>query len=197
MPASAAQRQQAEVTRRAVIEAAREVFVERGYTDAGTEEIVARAGVTRGALYHHFAGKEDLFRAVFEALVSEWLERHAIVEPDGDAWEQLRAVFRAYILEAGTDTELQRIFLRDGPAVLGWAEWRELSKSVGVEFVEVVVARAIAEGVLPELPVTPLAHMLLAAADEGAMVVANASDPERAKQEASATLDHLLEGLRS
>lgn len=197
MPASTAQRNQARQTRDAVLAAAREVFIERGYADAGTEEIVARAELTRGALYHHFAGKKDLFRAVFQAFVREWLERQGPGEADADPVEYLRSVFRAYLLEASQDAALQRLFLVDGPGVLGWAEWRELGKPLGVEFVEAPLARGIAAGLLQDLPVALLAPMLLAAADEAAMVIANSSEPERARAQAEVTLDRLLDGLRT
>src|SRR6188472_3338672 len=111
-------------TRSSLTSAARTLFAERGYAGVGTEEIVARAGVTRGALYHHFADKRDLFRAVHEEL-EEALVADIGARLDGieDPWELLVTGVRAF-LDACTDPALIQISLLDAPAVLGWEEWR-------------------------------------------------------------------------
>src|SRR5688572_15051877 len=115
-----------EATRAELIRAARALFAERGYAGVGTEEIVAGAAVTRGALYHHFSDKRDLFRAVHEELEQELVasigDRIAGIE---DPWELIVTGVRAF-LDACTDPALRRIALLDAPAVLGWEEWREI-----------------------------------------------------------------------
>src|SRR3712207_6286207 len=115
-----------ETTRADLLAAARELFAERGYGEGGTEEIVARAGVTRGALYHHFLDKRDLFRAVHEQLEAELVESigRRILDLE-DPWDLLVTGVRAF-LDACTDRALMRISLLDAPVVLGWAEWREI-----------------------------------------------------------------------
>ena len=123
--------EQADATRTALSAAARQLFTERGYAATSTTEIVERAGVTRGALYHHFAAKDELFRAVFEQLegeVTEHVAHEALTSPD--PLEQLRRGTRAY-LDACIDPAVQRVVLLDGPSVLGWETWQEIEQRYG------------------------------------------------------------------
>jgi AcrR family transcriptional regulator len=185
-----------DATRTALLRAAHDLFAERGYAAVGTEEIVARAGVTRGALYHHFADKKDLFRAVHEqlegALVADIADRIAGIE---DPWELVVVGVRAF-LDACTDPALMRISLLDAPAVLGWAEWREIDERHGLGLVSFGLQNAMDRGTFAPQAVRPLAHLLIGAMAEAAMVIANASDPARARAEVEPPLLALLEGLR-
>src|SRR5687768_14440502 len=123
---SRTQAERSESTRGALIAAARRLFAERGYADVGTEEIVRAAGVTRGALYHHFAGKRDVLRAVYEQLEGEIAtEVAAGVEPGAGIVDTLSAGAERF-LDHCLEPEVQRIVLLDAPAVLGWEEWREI-----------------------------------------------------------------------
>ena len=182
-------------TRAALLRVGRELFAERGYAGVGTEEIVARAGVTRGALYHHFADKRDLFRAVHEeveqALVAGIAERIRGID---DPWELIVTGVRAF-LDACTDPAIMRISLLDAPAVLGWREWREISERYGMGLVSFGLQNAIDRGVLAPRPVRPLAHLLMGAMSEAAMVIVNADDPAAARAEVEPPLIALLEGL--
>jgi AcrR family transcriptional regulator len=184
-----------DVTREALLRVGRELFAERGYADVGTEEIVARAGVTRGALYHHFADKRDLFRAVHEqleqALVADIGERIGGIE---DPWELIVTGVRAF-LDSCTDPAVRRIALLDAPAVLGWAEWREIDERYGLGLVGFGLQNAMDRGVLAQRPVRPLAHLLMGAMAEAAMVIANAEDPAAARDEVEAPLLALVAGL--
>src|SRR3954466_1155147 len=119
-------------TRTALVGAARELFTERGYAAVGTEEVVRRAGVTRGALYHHFRDKQDLFRAVYEELEVEVVAAiTARIAAVADPVELLAEGVRAF-LDACSDPVMMRIGLRDAPAVLGWEEWREIGNRHGL-----------------------------------------------------------------
>ena len=120
-------------TRAALVEAARPLFAERGYAGVGTEEIVRAAGVTRGALYHHFDGKRDLFEAVYAQLEAELAQRIAAGALAANAEAPLEAMRAgvAMALEASTESEVQRIALLDGPSVLGWDRWREIAAEHG------------------------------------------------------------------
>jgi AcrR family transcriptional regulator len=186
-----------DATRRALMQAARALFAERGYADVGTEEIVARAGVTRGALYHHFADKRDLFRAVHEeleeALVADIGTRIMGIE---DPWELMVTGVRAF-LDACMDPAVMRISLLDAPAVLGWAQWREIDARYGLGLVSFGLQNAIDRGTLRPQPVRPLAHLMMGAMAEAAMVIANAVEPDRARAEVEPPLLALLEGLRA
>ena len=182
-------------TRAALLRVGRELFAERGYAGVGTEEIVARAGVTRGALYHHFADTQDLFRAVHEQIEAELVagigERMAGVE---DPWELIATGLRAF-LDACTDPAIMRVSLQDAPAVLGWREWREISERHGMGLVSFGLQNAMDRGVLAPRPVRPLAHLLMGAMSEAAMVIVNAEDPRAAREEVEPPLLALIEGL--
>jgi AcrR family transcriptional regulator len=189
--------EQADATRTALGAAARQLFTERGYAATSTTEIVERAGVTRGALYHHFAAKEDLFRAVFEQLegqVTEHVAKEALTSTD--PLEQLRRGTRAY-LDACIDPAVQRVVLLEGPSVLGWQTWQEVEQRYGYGLVVAGVEAAIGAGLIEAQPVEPLAHVLFGALTEAGMVVARADDPDAARAEMEAAMDRLLDGLRA
>jgi AcrR family transcriptional regulator len=151
--------------------------------------------VTRGALYHHFAGKEDLFRAVFEEVereVTEQVAKAAVSTP-----EPLDALRRGCqeFLDAALDPAVQRIVLIDAPAVLGWATWRELEARYGLGLTTVGLQAAMEAGAIARQPLEPLAHMLLASLNEAALLVAGADDPKTTRAEVGEVVDHLLDRL--
>jgi AcrR family transcriptional regulator len=191
------QAERSEATRDALIEAARTLFAERGYAAVGTEEIVRAAGVTRGALYHHFDGKRDLFEVVYERIEVELAQRIASGALSAGATEPLEAMRAGaeMFLRAATEPEAQRIVLLDGPSVLGWDRWREIAAEHGLGLIEATLQAAIEAGAIAEQPVRPLAHVLMGALDEAAMLVARAEDPELMRAEVGRTLDSLLGGL--
>jgi AcrR family transcriptional regulator len=188
---------QRDATIAALIAAARELFTQRGYAAVGTEEIVQAAGVTRGALYHHFrGGKEQLFQAVLVQVSAETTTRIAQMASNaGDPWDELVTGIDAF-LDACTTPEMQRIVLIDGPAVLGWDVWRAIDAEHGLGLLEQVVQNAIDAGQLAPQSARAVAHVLLGALDEAAMVVARAEDPIAARAEMGKTVRHLLDGLR-
>lgn len=187
--------ERSESTRAALVKAARALFAERGYAAVGTEEIVARAGVTRGALYHHFRDKTDLFRAVLEEVERDLSEKIATAAlSDPDPWRALGAGCSMF-LDACREPEIQQIALLDAPSVLGWEEWREIDARYGLGLIKLGIQNAIDAGALPPQPVDPLAHVLLGALDEAALLVARADDPARTRAEVGATLDRLLAAL--
>jgi len=179
-PKRSGRRTQAErrlATRRALLEAGRELFAARGFAGAGQEEIVERAGVTRGALAHHFATKQGLFRAVVESLEGELAEHIATAAMRGhDPMGHLRLGCLAF-LDAALDPAVRRIVLLDAPAVLGWQAWREIDTTYGLGLVSEALDHCMEAGLMAPRPVQPLAHILLAALNEAAMLVANADDP--------------------
>jgi AcrR family transcriptional regulator len=189
--------EQSEATRAALMAAARELFALRGYADVGTEEIVRAAGVTRGALYHHFSGKLDLFAAVYEELERELVEgvaRSAELQTS-DPLEVLRIGAQAF-LDACEDPAVERIALLDAPAVLGWERWREIGMRYGLGVVQATLQAAIDAGVIEQQPAEPLAHMILGAIDEGAMLVARADDRGETRAAVGAAMARFLEALR-
>jgi AcrR family transcriptional regulator len=179
-PQRRSQSQRAEATRKALVAAGRELFAERGYDDVGAEEIVRAAGLTRGALYHHFpSGKRGLLEAAYEQVEAESTERVARVVLDSEMHSPLAAMKAgvAAFLDECAEPSFQRIALHDAPAVLGWDRWREISASNGLGLIEASLIAAIEAGEMRPLPVRPTAHLLLGALDEAAMLLVRSSDP--------------------
>jgi AcrR family transcriptional regulator len=195
---SSSQAERSAATRAALVAAARELFSQRSYSSVATEEIVRRARVTRGALYHHFKDKRDLFRAVHEQLESELVEaigaEFARVGSTDPA-EALAVGVRSF-LDACTDPAFARITLVDAPAVLGWAEWRRIDEQYALALIVAGLTGAMDAGVLRAQPVRPLAQLVLAAMGEAGLVIANAPDPAAVRDELEAALLAWLDGLR-
>ena len=186
-----------EATRARLVVAARDLFAKRGYAGVGTEEIVKRARVTRGALYHHFADKRDLFRAVHEVLEAELVAGIATALGSAateDPVEAMRVATSAF-LDAAVDPGRARITLVEAPSVLGWAEWREIDARYGLGLAEAALTAAMDAGRIAQQPVRPLAHLLLAAMGEAGIIVATADDPVAARKEIEPALIALLDGL--
>jgi AcrR family transcriptional regulator len=192
-----ARAQKAAATRQALITAARALFAEHGYHGVGVRDVTARAGVTRGALAHHFGGKEALFLAVFDAVERELIATSAAeraADAAADPWAGFRAGVQLY-LDAVTQPDVQRITLIDGPAVLGWKRWRELEDDYSLGGLTAVIEAAMAAGRLRPRPVEPLAQLIVGAVMEAALLIANAGDPARRRREVGDALDDLLRGL--
>ena len=190
------QGERSEATRAALIAAARRLFAERGYAAVGTEEIVHSAGVTRGALYHHFEDKAALLEAAYEQIEEELtreIAAGAMADPDPVVALKLGA---AAFLDHCLEPEVQRIVLLDAPAVLGWERWRAIGAEHGLGLVEAGLTAGMEQGDISRQPVRPLAHVLMGALDEAAMTVARADDQRAARREMEAILGAILDGLR-
>jgi AcrR family transcriptional regulator len=189
------QAERSATTRTALVDAATRLFAEKGYVAAGREEIVAAAGVTRGALYHHFADKADLFRAVFESVENEVMgEVAAAAMTTGDPVEQLRRGCHAY-LDAARDPAVRRICIIDAPAVLDDAVRREIAHDNALGMVREALSVAMERGQMGQQSVDVLAHLMLATVMAAAQYVASADDPDRARRDAGVSIDNLLTGL--
>src|SRR5882757_7124899 len=196
-PARSLKAEQSEATRAALVAVARALFAERGYAAVGTEEIVRTAGVTRGALYHHFAGKKELFEAVYEDVERQLVEQIAAsaISSAADPLQALHAGAQAF-LDACEDPAVQRIALLDAPSVLGWEQWREIGMRYGFGLVQATVQAAMDAGLIDPQPVQALSHLLLGAIDEGAMLIARADDAGRTRQEVGSSVTRLIDALR-
>jgi AcrR family transcriptional regulator len=196
MTAARTQQDRTRATRAALLTAGRTLFAQRGYAAVPAEEIVAAAGLTRGALQHHFGDKKELFRAVFEQLESEVPARvSAAVAGQPDSWATATAGLTAF-LDACQDPEILQIALTDAPAVLGWAEWRAIETRHGLGLIQAVLEQAMAEGAITRQPVDVLAHLVLSAVIEAALLIAHAPNHDPARARAERALRALLDGLR-
>lgn len=170
-------------TKRALLDAARTLFADLGYSQVGTDAIVAAAGVSRGALYHQFGDKVELFAAVVEEVerdIAAELMRAAAATDSASA--MLDAAMVRW-LESCEDPAAQRIVLLDGPSVLGWGRWREICKRHVLGLIRTALEQGMAKGEFGPAPIAPLSHALIAVADEAALYVVSAEDRTAAQQE--------------
>lgn len=186
-----------EGAREALIAAAHDLFMRRDFDRVSTKEIVERSGVSRGALYHHFPSKLDLFRAVYEASERRAIARVVAEIPAGSSpAEALVAGAKAYLRLCETDEELRRIGLTQSRAVLGWEGWREAATELGIGVVLSLVAAAIEAGELPPHDPETMALILLGALIEAAMPIVLAEDRAAARQRSEAVIVDLFVGIR-
>jgi AcrR family transcriptional regulator len=188
--------ERSEATRTALINSARRLFGQRGFAATPTEDILESAAVSRGALYHHFRNKEDLFQAVYEAVEADLTAKVVVASAGGgsDALKQLQRGFDTF-LDLCLDPEVQQIVLLDGPTVLGWETWQEIDARYAFGLVKAALDEAVRTGLIPRQPTPPMAHILLGAVTQAGMVVSRADDPAAAKREMSKTIQRLLKGL--
>ncbi len=185
-------------TRAALVEAGRELFGANGYSAVGTEEIVRKAGVTRGAMYHHFKTKRDLFAAVFDEVEGEMaafvLESVTPVAARGTAWDAALAGVGAF-LEFCADETVERISILDAPSVLDTETRREIAGNHGTSLVMATLTALIESGAMRPQPVEALTQLLIGALVEGATFVAESEDPVKARQEVLDLIEKMLRGM--
>lgn len=176
------QAERSETTTEQLVNAARKLFAQKGFAATSIEDIVQAAGVTRGAMYHHFQSKEELFEAVFER--EEKLLTQRIIEAAAKkkgAWNQLKAGCDEF-LSACTEPEKQQIALIDAPAVLGTRRLEEIQRPHTLKMLTHAIEKAIEQGALRKRPSLPLAQLIYGALCQAAMVTAHSDDPAAARQ---------------
>lgn len=187
--------QQREQTRGTLLRESRHLFATKGYAAVGLSEIVAAAGVTKGALYHHFDSKFALFRAVLEDVQTEVGDRvAAAADAESDPWSQLVTGCETFLTTC-TSAEIQRIMLIDGPAVLGWQEWRAMDETASARHLTEALTALVDDGVVPPQPIAPLTHLLSGAMNEAALWLASTTDPD-ALPDTLVSLRRILEAVR-
>jgi len=186
---------QGRATRGQLIEVATALFADHGYEGTSIEAVLTAAGVSRGALYHHFAGKEALFTAVLEALNERiTAQLTEVISGCADPVEAVRVGALSWIDLAG-DPVIQRIMLVDAPSVLGWEQWRAMDEGRTVGAMRDMLQAVSDTGRLPRELVGPFAHMILAALDEAALIVARAPDSRVAVAEERQAVEEFLARL--
>lgn len=188
--------EQSQATRAALIKTARKLFARVGYAGTDIETVARRTRVTRGALYHHFKDKQDLFSSVFD--LEEQNLTSMVAQAAGSqsrAFDGMLAGCNAF-LDACLDPAVQRIVLIDALAVLGWERWREIDAKYNLSLVMSALEAAMEQGVIARGPVEPLAHLLMGAITEAAIFIAHADDKPVARREVGENVAQLLSGLR-
>lgn len=191
------QAERAAETREALIGAARPLFAEHGFSEVALETIVRAAGVTRGALYHHFADKTELFASVFERVEGEVAARmgDAISAAGETDPLEVMKLGAGFWLDACSDPEVQRIVLVDAPAVLGSSRWSEIGNRYNIGLVRALLTSAIETGRIPRQPVEATALTMLGAMREATLYIARAEQHDQARQDAGAVVDRLIDAL--
>jgi AcrR family transcriptional regulator len=188
------QAERTEATTAALVDAARELFARDGYDATSLDAVAARAKVTKGAVYHHFDGKRQLFEAVFtrevEQLATPLVQAYARKK---DPWEAFKAGCRAFLDEC-LDPDLQRIVLLDALAAIGWEQVRRLESPL-LDMMQLGISQAADAGRIAPRPPGPLAHFLYGALCETAMIVARADDQKAAHRQAVSEINRILDGL--
>ncbi len=188
---------QREATTKRLLEVARVHFTKHGYAQTATEKIVEEAGVTRGALYHHFGSKEGLFKAVVEIVQQDVAARiEKAVSKLSDPWQQLLVGCKTF-LTASMDADIQQIMLVDAPAVLGFETWREIDSQNSMRLLQKNLQELVDKKIMRTPSVEAFTHLLSGAMNEAALWVARSKNPKQALTEAMKTLEHLLESVKS
>lgn len=187
--------EQAGTTRRRLVKVATGLFAVRGYEATPIEEVLRLAGVSKGALYHHFPNKEALFEAVFREQCVRSMDHilKAAVEAQ-DPLEMLRAGCQAW-LDLMMDPSVRRITCIDGPAVLGWQRWREIDQEYYVGLVKHALEEAVESGAIPSQNIDLMAHLACAMLGEAAMIIAQAPEPTKARADAGFAVNRLIDAV--
>lgn len=196
-PTRRTQSERTAATRAQLLAAARKLFAAKGFAEVSTQAVVEAAGVTRGALYHQFQDKADLFAALYEQveeqLAADVVAAIAAEKPVG-TMAAMRLGARLF-LDHCSAPDVAQIVLIDAPSVLGWERWREVGIRYGLGIIEGMLAQAVDEGVVPPQPLRATAHVLLSALDEAALYISRAADPDVARCDMYAVCDRLIAGL--
>jgi AcrR family transcriptional regulator len=185
-----------ESTRQALVDSGRDLFTKRGYAGTSLEAIVKRARVTKGALYHHFSGKQALFEAAFDQVETSAMNKLTeAVAGEGTAWERALEGIQAYV-GVCLEPAYQRIVIHEAPVVMGWERWREAEEHFSYGLVRATVEALIDAGEMEPLPVEATARILFGALSAGAETIASAADSKKAAAEVRKTIVAVMEGMR-
>ena len=196
MAARISKAEQYQKTQRILLDVARELFTEHGYTYTSTEEVVRRAKVTRGALYYHYRAKATLFEAVFDEVRAAYMQAisERVEAAEGDLWQRLVVTGCQAFIESVADPSVRRIVYIDGPAVLDWPA--EQKSAPGLIFLRNVFEQLMSEGFIERRPLEPLVRLLWAGLFEVGAYIAQADDRAAAQKEMTDALMYVLNGLR-
>lgn len=190
------QAERREASRQAIVTAARQLFGGQGFAPATMDQVATSAGLAKGAVYHHFASKEALFEAVFEAACNDLAKQVGVTAARAQDLLEAMATGAAAYFDACSEGEFRQIILQDGPAVLGWERWREIDAEHFGRMTPVVLTAAMEQGLIARQPVEPLARLLLGAMTEAAAACAASDAPLQTGAEHVAAFRTILDGLR-
>lgn len=185
-----------EATRTALVDSAVELFTKHGYAHTSLDQVAKRARVTKGALYHHFSGKQALFEAAFDRMEGRCVQRlNEILGGPGTPWDRARAGLGAFV-EICLDQSYQRIVIHEGPVVMGWERWREAEENFSFGLVRAGLEMLIEAGEVEQVPVEVTARLLYGALCAAAEFIATSDDQQQVSAEVANTIERLLELVR-
>ncbi|HEY1015630.1 MAG TPA: helix-turn-helix domain-containing protein [Herpetosiphonaceae bacterium] len=185
----------AEATRQALLGAARQLFAERGYAQTSIDDIARSEQLTKGAFYHHFKHKQDIFEQVVDDLLAS--AAALVAQAAGAAaepWERALAALDAF-LDGCLDPVYQRIVIQEAPAVLGWSAWRERERRSGLALAAALLGELMELGLIERQPLELAAQLLLGAIMEAALAIAHAPNPAGTRAEARGLLERMIRAL--
>ena len=191
--------QYSSATKRALVVVATRLFTEQGYAATSLDAIVAGARVTKGALYHHFTGKQALFEAVFEKVESDAAARiKGALKGTSDPWDKALAGLRAF-LDVVQDPSYQRVVIQEGPAILGYERFREQEERSSYAIVQDIVRSVLEAGTfgLDEAMTATFSRIFFGAMSAAGETVTTAEDPKVAVARVETAITFILAGLRS
>jgi AcrR family transcriptional regulator len=187
---------QGDATRLGLLAAARQLFGDSGYAATSIEEVAAQAGVTKGAVYHHFGGKANLFQEVYEQVMREVSDQVVSKFNEPDHWVALTSGCQLMI-DAQLDPAVRRIALHDARSVLSWDVVHLIESRYGAVGIRGALRKAMHGGVIEPQSLRPLALLLAGALSEACFYVADADDPTQAREEVGRLVVRILEGLKT
>lgn len=191
---------QAEASKAELIRVAAELFAERGYASATLDGVAKRAGLTKGALYHHFRDKRELFEAVAAVSIHSEIQRistesrRMTLNTADDSWERLIAMIDL-LLDGFLDPQVRRIVWVDGPSVLGWERWHEVVSVPTLDQINLIFDVFARQGILKDSLRRPLAQLFFGSVQEAGMAIAHAADPQVKRAELAPALHWMLTEL--
>lgn len=186
----------AQATRAAILDAARRLFTTKGYDSSSIDEIAAAARVTSGALYHHFRGKREIMRAVFETLEAELKDRVTAAGEGAKApSEAMRQALRA-LFDACLEDDIRAIVFEQAPRVLGWEEWRRIDAEYAMDLIRGLLSGLRRERRIGKYDDSVVAVLLLAAISEAGLQIALNKNSTKLRRECERVLEAFLSGLR-
>jgi AcrR family transcriptional regulator len=187
-----------DATRLRIVAAARALVAERGYEQVNMAEVLERAGVSRGGLYHHFTGKQELMAAVLESFERDMMAQLAGVVADApDPLAAITVGINWYLDECISSRELQRIGLLEGRRALGWKLWQETIAPYGLAMLAATLDATMDADLIERVDPTSLAHLILAALHEASAMIDAAEDSAAARADAGRALALLIGGLKT
>ncbi len=187
----------AALTRTAVLDAARRLFVTKGFEATSIDEIARASESSNGAVYHHFRDKQEIFAEVFRGAQATVLQSAVASMPtDTTAWQRVEAGTRAFLRGYVVDDDA-RMLLRQAVGVLGWDRVRELDEEMSLPLIRAVLTDAIEAGEAVPVPVATAADVLFSLFCNSVLIVAAGNDPDQTAKDVEVVLFTLLSGMRS